>query len=137
MKRFALFLLLFLHSAATTPRAFSQQFTGMPPSVYIKMFKPCSPSKSCAITDDFAIEQIPPGCCVLSATNGDGRGVGEVQTYEVILNGRRVVPASHDWYRSAPITLRSKNTIKVILTGEPQTELWIFISYDPRAGQGR
>jgi hypothetical protein len=72
-----------------------QGFTGYPPSVYVHPFSSCVSDAPCAQIDKFHLDQVPTGCCVLIVTNGDGQGTNEVHSYEIFLNGERVVPTDH------------------------------------------
>src|SRR5436190_18836412 len=69
-----------------------QTFTGYPPAVYMHFFLACPGDKPCTRTENFRVDPIPKGCCVLTVTNGDGRGTDEVSSYEAFLNGQRVLP---------------------------------------------
>lgn len=82
-----------------------QPITGYPPSVYMRPFLACVSDAPCAHTDKFHLDQIPTGCYVLIVTNGDGQGTDEVRSYEVLLNGERVVPTDHS--RSVQAVLRT------------------------------
>jgi hypothetical protein len=107
-------------------------FTGFPPSVYMRPFFGCSLDASCTRTAQFRIDPVPNGCCILTVTNGDGRGTDEARSYEVFLNGKKVVPADHSRNAQAPVKVLRSNTIKVILTGEPFSKVFVLIAYDPR-----
>jgi hypothetical protein len=107
-------------------------FTGYPPAVYMQFFQPCSPDTPCTRTDDFHVDPLPKGCCVLLATNGDGQGKEEVRSYEVFLNGESVLSSSHARNASANVVVQMSNTIKVVLTGERTTKVFVLIAYDPR-----
>ena len=111
--------------------AHSQQFTGYPPSVYMRFFLACSSDKPCIRTDNFRVDPVPNGCCILTVTNGDGRGTDEARSYEVFLNGKRVVPVAHSRNAQAPVKVLRSNTVKVILTGEPFSKVFVLIAYDP------
>jgi hypothetical protein len=91
----------------------AQAFTFYPPSVYMNFFLACSPDKSCTRAGEFAVDPVPKGCCILTVTNGDGRGTDEVSSYEVSLNGERLLPANQE--RSARIAAKilRHNDIKV------------------------
>lgn len=110
----------------------TQRFTGYPPSVYMHTFLACTSHASCAQTDSLRVDQVPDGCCLLIITNGDGRGTDEVRTYEVFLNGERVIPADHSPRAKVPVKLRPSNTLKIILTGQPQSKVFVLLTYDPR-----
>jgi len=132
---FALFLCLIgtaLLTAQEATVAHRQQYTGYPPSVYMQLFFPCSADAPCTRTDDFQVDPVPNDCCILTVTNGDGRGTDEARSYEVFLNGKRVVPVDHSRNAQAPVTVLRSNTLKVILTGEPSSKLFVLIAYDPR-----
>src|SRR5258708_30918086 len=64
-----------------------QQNVGYPPSVFMQSFLSCSSDVPCTRTDNFRVNPVPTGCCILTVTNGDGRGTDEVRSYEVFLNG--------------------------------------------------
>jgi hypothetical protein len=107
-------------------------FTGYPPSVYMQPFFGCSLDTPCTRTAEFRVDPVPNGCCILTVTNGDGRGTDEARRYEVFLNGRRVIPADHSRNAQAPVKVLPSNTLKVILTGEPSSKVFVLIAYDPR-----
>ena len=109
-----------------------QRFTGYPPSVYMGFFQACSSDRSCTRTEEFRVDTVRKGCCVLGVTNGDGRGNGEVNSFEVALNGKRVIPVTHSRFAQAAVDLQDRNKIEVTLTGEPNAKLFVLISYDPR-----
>jgi hypothetical protein len=112
--------------------AHPQQYTGYPPSVYMQFFLACSPDKPCTRTDNFRVDSVPNGCCILTVTNGDGRGTDEANRYEVFLNGTRVVRGNHSRSAQASVKVLPSNTLKVILTGEPSSKVLVLIAYDPR-----
>ena len=109
-----------------------QRFTGYPPSVYMKFFPACSSDKPCTRTEDFRVDPLPKGCCILTVTNGNGLGKDEVRSFEVLLNGESVIPADHSPNAQATVTVQTSNTIRVILTGEPNSKVHVLIAYDPR-----
>lgn len=110
----------------------TQGFTGYPPSVYMHPFLACVSDPPCVQTDRFHLEQVPTGCCVLIVTNGDGRGTDEVRSYEVFLNGERIVPTDHSRSAQADVKLRPDNTLKVVLSGAPHSKVFVLLAYDPR-----
>jgi len=112
--------------------AHRQRNTGYPPSVYMQSFFPCSADAPCTRTHDFRVDPVPNGCCILTVTNGDGRGTDEVRSYEVFLNGEKVVPADHSPNAQAPVKVLRRNTLKVILDGSPHSKVFVLIAYDPR-----
>jgi hypothetical protein len=112
-----------------------QAFTGYPPSVYMQFFQACSNDKPCTRTEDFRVDPVPTGCCVLTVTNGNGLGKGEVHSFEVLLNGKSVIPSDHSRNVQTPVAVQTSNTIKVILTGEPSSKVLVLIAYDPRQGK--
>ena len=120
------------HLTAQTAIAHPQQYTGYPPSVYLHFFLACSPDKPCTRTDSFRVDSVPNGCCILTVTKGDGRGTDEAASYEVFLNGTRVVPGNHSRSSQASVKVLPSNTLKVILTGEPSSKVFVLIAYDPR-----
>lgn len=107
-------------------------FTGYPPLAYDHIFLSCPSEGACTRTDKFRIDPMPPGCCILTVSNGDGRGTAEVRSYEIVLNGKRVVASSKTRYANVPVRLRASNTIRVVLSGGPQSKLSVLIAYDPR-----
>jgi hypothetical protein len=109
-----------------------QRFTGYPPSVYMHFFLPCSSDAPCTRTAKFQVDPVPDGCCILMVTNGDGRGTDEVKNYKVILNGETVVAAGHSGNAQADVKLARSNTLKVALTGEPHSKIFVLIAYGPR-----
>jgi hypothetical protein len=109
-----------------------QSFTGYPPSVYMQFFQACSSDAPCTRTDNFRVDPVPNGCCILTVTNGNGLGKDEARSYEVFLNGKRVVPADHSRNAQAAVKVLRSNTLKVILTGEPSSKVFVLIAYDPR-----
>ena len=121
-----------LLTAQEATGAHPQQNTGYPPSVYLRPFFPCSSDAPCTRTDNFPVDPVPNGCCILTVTNGDGRGTDEVRNYEVLLNGERVIPADHSRNAQASIKLLHSNTLKVTLTGGPHSKVFVLIAYDPR-----
>lgn len=110
----------------------TQEFTGYPPTVYMHPFLACPDNTSCSQTNEFNIDEIPSGCCVLVVANGDGRGTDEVHSYEVFLNGERVVSNAHTPGDHATVKLKKTNTLKVVLQGKPDSRILILITYDPR-----
>jgi hypothetical protein len=109
-----------------------QDFTGYPPAVYVHFFLACLGDKPCTQTEDFHVDPVPKGCCVLTVTNGDGRGTDEVGSYEVFLNGQRVLPNGKARSAQAAVKVLQDNTLKVVLIGGPQSKVLILIAYDPR-----
>jgi hypothetical protein len=109
-----------------------QEFTGYPPSVYMHPFLACVSDAPCAQTDKFHLDQVPTGCCDLIVTNGDGYGTDEVRSYEVFLNGERVVPTDHSRSAQAAVKLRATNTLKVVLRGASHSKVFVLFAYDPR-----
>jgi hypothetical protein len=107
-------------------------WTFYPPSVYMQFFQACSPEKPCSRTDDFRVDPLPKGCCILSLTNGDGKGNDEVHAYEVFLNGKRVLPEGELRSAQATVSVHTNNTIRVVLTGKPSAKIFVLIAYDPR-----
>jgi len=65
-------------------------------------------------------------------TNGNGPGKDEVRSFEVILNGKGVIPADHSQNAHATVAVQTSNTISVTLTGEPGSKVFVLIAYDPR-----
>gem|GEM_PF-5031588 len=109
-----------------------QGFTGYPPSVYMHAFLACASDAPCAQSDKFHLDQVPTGCCILILTNGDGQGTDEVRSYEIFLNGDRVVPSDHSRSAQAVVKLLATNTLKVVLSGDPGSKVFVLLAYDPR-----
>jgi hypothetical protein len=110
----------------------AQTATGYPPSVYMRFFLACPGEKPCTQTSSFHVDQIPKGCCILTVTNGDGRGNDEISNYEVLLNGQQVLSAGSARNAQAQVKVLQDNTLKVILAGRPSSKIFILIAYDPR-----
>ena len=108
-----------------------QGFTDYPPMTFEHLFLSCPSEEACTRTDKFRVDPMPPGCCILTVSNGDRRGTDEVRSYEIVLNGKRVA-SSHARHANVPIKMRASNTIRVILSGGPQSKLYVLIAYDPR-----
>jgi hypothetical protein len=81
--------------------------------------------------EEFRVDPVPTGCCILTVTNGSGQGKDEVSSFKVFLNGKRVVFQSSP-NAQAKVTLQTSNRIKVILTGEPNSKVFVLFAYDPR-----
>ena len=109
-----------------------QNFTGYPPSVYMQFFQACSSDKPCTRTEDFRVDPVPKGCCILTVTNGKGLGKDEVHSFEVFLNGQNVASSDHSPNAQATVAVQTSNRIRVILTGEPSSKALVLIAYDPR-----
>lgn len=62
--------------------------------------------------------------------NGDGRGTDEARSYEVFLNGDKVIPAHQSGNGEAHIKVLSRNALKVVLTGESFRKVFIEILCD-------
>jgi hypothetical protein len=112
-----------------------QGVTGYPPSVYMQFFQACTSDKPCTRTEDFRVDPVPKGCCILMITNGNGLGKDGVRSFEVFLNGESVIPADHSPNAKAAVPVQTSNTIKVILTGEPSSKVLILIAYDQRQSE--
>jgi hypothetical protein len=110
----------------------NQDVSGYPPAVYMHSFSACPGDKPCTQTEDFRVDPVPNGCCLLTVTNGDGRGADEVSSYEVFLNGQRVLPVGRARNAQAAVKVPKVNTLKVILTGGPHSKVFILVAYDPR-----
>lgn len=109
-----------------------QPFTGYPPAVYMHFFFACPGDSPCTQTENFRVDPMPKGCCLLAVTNGDGRGTDEVSGYEVFLNGQRVIPTGKARNAQATVKVLQDNTLKVALTGGPHSKAFVLIAYDPR-----
>jgi hypothetical protein len=82
--------------------------------------------------EDFRLDPVPKGCCILTVTNGNGLGKDEVRSFEVFLNGKSVVRSDHSPNAQATVAVQTSNRINVILTGEPSSKVLVLIAYDPR-----
>jgi hypothetical protein len=119
-----------LHAQEAKTDGPKQPFTLYPPSLYMQVFLAC-PGNSCTRTENFRVDPMPKGCCVLTVTNGDGRGTDEVSSYEVFLNGQRVLPTDKARNDQAPVKVLQDNSLRVVLTGGPHSKVFILIAYDP------
>jgi hypothetical protein len=109
-----------------------QAFTGYPPAVYMHVFLACPGDKPCTQTENIRVDPMPKGCCALTVTNGDGQGTDEVSSYEVFLNGQRVLPTGKARNAQAEVKVLQDNILKVTLMGGPHSKVFILIAYDPR-----
>jgi hypothetical protein len=109
-----------------------QGFTFYPPSVYMQVFLACPSDGACIKTDRFRVDSVPHGCCILGITNGDGHGTDETRNYEVFLNGKRVIAKDDSPNAVAMVKILRHNRVRVVLTGEPHSKIWVQITYDPR-----
>jgi hypothetical protein len=98
----------------------------------MRPFLACANDAPCTQTDKFHLDQVPTGCCVLIVTNGDGRGTDEVRSYEVFLNGERVVPKENSRTAQAVVKVQPSNTLKVVLNGGSHSKIFVLLAYDPR-----
>jgi hypothetical protein len=112
-----------------------QNFTLYPPSVYLQIFQACSSEKPCTRTENFRVDPVPKGCCILTVTNGNGQGKDEVRSFEVFLNGKSVVSSDHSPNAQAAVAVQTNNKIKLILTGEPSSKVFVLIAYDSRQSE--
>jgi hypothetical protein len=101
----------------------------------MQFFQACSSDKPCTRTEDFRVDPVPKGCCILTVTNGNGQGKDEVRSFEVFLNGRSVVSSDHSPNAQAAVAVQTNNKIKLILTGEPSSKVFVLIAYDPRQSE--
>jgi hypothetical protein len=122
---------LFLYSYSNQDGE-DQTRTFVPPSVYMNIFKACSATEPCTRTVDFRVKKVPAGCCVLTVVNGDGKGNDKVLSYQVSLNGERVVRTTGEKYSQIAIKVAESNTLKVILVGQPTSSIFVTFNYDPR-----
>jgi hypothetical protein len=138
-RAYRVFLMASLCAFVTTPITAQenaglsiQGFTGYPPGVYLRSFLACVSDAPCVQTDKFHFDQVPTGCCVLMVTNGDGQGADEVRSYEVFLNGDRVIATDHSRNAHAAVKLRPINRLKIVLSGAPHSKVFVLLAYDPR-----
>jgi hypothetical protein len=97
--------------------------------MYSKLFIACRLHRPCSQTSKFHVELVPKEGCSLIVTNGDGRGSDEVSSYQIFLNGKRVLTAGE--VRTAVI-VRRDNTLKVVLAGKPHSKISILIASVPQ-----
>jgi hypothetical protein len=117
---------------ATAPRP---KPSAAPSSVYTQVFLACSNKAPCTRTDTFRVDPLPNGGCVLTVRNGDGHGIDEARSYEVFLNGEKVVPVHRIGNAKAPVKVLSSNTLKMVLTGESFRKVFIEILCDQRQSE--
>ena len=72
-----------------------------PSSVHTQLFLACSSEAPCTRTDTFRVDAVPNGS-VLNVRNGDERGTDEARSYEVFLNGEKVIPVHRSGNAQAP-----------------------------------
>jgi hypothetical protein len=101
----------------------------------MQFFQACSSDKPCTRTEDFRVDPVPKGCCILTVANGNGQSKDGVGSFEVFLNGKSVVSSDHSPNAQATVAVQTNNNIKLILTGEPSSKLFVLISYDPRQSE--
>ena len=68
-------------------------------------------------------------CCFVAEMKG------EVRSFEVFLNGKSVVSSDHSPNAQATVAVQTNNKIKLILTGEPSSKVFVLIAYDPRQSE--
>lgn len=64
--------------------------------------------------------------------NGGGNKQRAVHSYEVYLNGDRVIPTATSEYSHATVKASTLNSVKVVLVGEPTASIMLVLSYDPQ-----
>src|SRR5258708_3977970 len=101
-----------------------------PSSMYAELFLGCDSDVPCTRQKNFPVEYVPSGSCSLAVQNGDGRGTDEAGSYEVFLNGERVIPVHHSGNAQVHVKVLSNNTLKVVLTGESFRRAFIEILCD-------
>jgi len=99
--------------------------------VYIDLFRPCAAQTPCIRTERFQVDPMPKGCCTLTVSNGDGQGHKEARSYEVFLNGKKVILTAHSGNTQVLVTLLQRNTLKVVLAGESHAMMSVQITSDP------
>ena len=100
----------------------------------MQFFQACSSDKPCTRTEDFRVDPVPKGCCILTVTNGNGQGKDEVRSFEVFLNGKSLVSSDHSPNAQATVAVQTNNKIK-LMTGEPSSKVFVLIAYDPRQSE--
>ena len=105
-------------------------FTFYPPSVYSQFFTACPPKKACVHTEKFPLNSIPDTCCILVVTNGDGRGSNQVASYQLFVNGKRLLP-NKTGDSQIFVKLKNENSIKVVMLGAPFSKIFVSFTYDP------
>lgn len=99
-------------------------------SVYRQLFLGCNSGTRCTRKETFRIDTVPGRSCVLTVRNGDGRGTDEARSYEVFLNGDKVIPAHESGNAEAHVRVLSRNALKLVLTGESFRKVFIEILCD-------
>jgi hypothetical protein len=112
-------------------RATDSGIHGLSAKFYMHPFLACASDGACGQTDKFDLDEVPRRCCVLIVTNGDGQGTDEVRSYEIFLNGKRIVSSDHSRSAQAAVKLRASNTLKVVLSGAPHSKVFVLLAYDP------
>ena len=88
----------------------------------MQFFQACSSDKPCIRTEDFRVDHVPKGCCILTVTNGNGLGKDGVRSFEVFLNGKKVIPSDDSRNARATVTVQPSNRIKVIFDWRPKLQ---------------
>lgn len=109
--------------------------SGAPSSVHTQLFLACGSEAPCTRTDTFRVGPVLNGSCVLNVRNGDGRGTDEARSYEVFLNGEKVIPVHRSGNAQAPAKVLRSNTLKVILTGERFRRVFVTILCDAQQSE--
>jgi hypothetical protein len=98
--------------------------TGQNP-IYDHSFISCPSDHPCTVTDTFNVPDGVKSCCVLAVTSDDGRGNDEVRNAEIILNSKKQILDKH---AQVIVSLRKKNTLNVVLDGDPHAKLRVRIA---------
>jgi hypothetical protein len=93
--------------------------------IYDHSFISCPSDHPCTVTDTFNAPDDVKSCCVLAVTNGDGHGNDQVRNAEIILNSKKQILDNH---AQVMVSLRKKNTLNVVLDGDPHAKLRIRIA---------
>lgn len=101
-----------------------------PSSVYTRLFSACDSNARCIRRDTFRADPVPNCGCILTVRNGNGHGTDEARSYEVFLNGHKVITVHRAGNAQTPVKVLSSNTLKVVLTGEPFRRVFVEILCD-------
>jgi hypothetical protein len=132
MKRAFLAAALILVTLTPIVPTVAQQKTFVEPTLYVNAFKACGSDDLCTRTADFSLKSIPNGCCVLEVLNGGGSKDRQVSSYEIYLNGERVITPRNAEFASAAVKLSGENNLKVVLKGKQEAAIAVMFAYNPR-----
>ena len=126
----AFLLFVFSPTASSTQEA---KPSAPPLRVYWQLFTGCDSGESCTRKETFQVGPLPRGNCALTVRNGDGFGTDETRSYEVFLNGERVIPVHRSGNARVDVKVLGKNTLKVVLVGESFRRVSVEVLCDAQA----